>query len=125
MAKVLLIDDEPEILNLLKDEFSRLGHEVVMTRYPERALELLRQERNWIDLVVCDLVMPQKNGIDFVKELDLVPTFTGQVAFVSSYVTMLDREIQDAGVKYVLKKPFTLDMLDSFILRIPLSLARA
>lgn len=68
--------------------------------------------------------MPQKNGIDFVKELDFVRTFRGQVAFISSFVSMLDREIQDAGVKYVLKKPFTLDVLDTFIERIPLKMAR-
>lgn len=124
MAKVLLLDDEPEILNLLSDEFKRLGHDVVTVRFPAKALELLREEHNGFDLVVCDLVMPQKNGIDFVKELDFVRTFRGQVAFISSYVSMLDREIKDAGVNYVLKKPFTLDVLDTFIERIPLKMAR-
>ncbi len=111
MAKVLVVDDEIEILELVCDEMKRQGHFVVAARSPNVALDLLKLRSNQFDLVICDVVMPQRNGLDFVHEANRIKHFKGEIAMMSSYVTMLDKDIQDAGVKHVIKKPFTLEAL--------------
>ncbi len=111
MARVLILDDELEILRLVADELRRNGHEPVAVRTPQLALEILNIPCNQFDLILCDVVMPNKNGIDFVKEVQRMPWFEGEVAIMSSYASVLNKEINDAGIKHVLKKPFTLDGL--------------
>jgi two-component system chemotaxis response regulator CheY len=97
-----VVDDEIEILNLVCDELIRQGHEVVSARSPMNAIELLKVSDNNIKLVICDVIMPQKNGLDFVRELKQITAFEGTVAIMSSYTTMLRQEIEEAGIKYVM-----------------------
>lgn len=111
MARVLILDDELEILRLVANELRQHGHETIAIRTPQLALEILKIPSNQFDLVICDVVMPNLNGIDFVKEVQRMPWFEGEVAIMSSYASMLNKEIEDAGIKHVLKKPFTIDGL--------------
>ncbi len=111
MARVLILDDELEILRLVADELRHQGHETVAMRTPQLALEILKIPCNQFDLIICDVVMPNKNGIDFVKEIRNMPWFEGEIAIMSSYASMLEKEIDEAGVKHVLKKPFTIEGL--------------
>jgi CheY-like chemotaxis protein len=75
MARVLILDDELEILRLVADELRYQGHQTVAMRTPQLALELLNIPCNQFDLIICDVVMPSKNGIDFVKEIRKMPWF--------------------------------------------------
>ncbi len=59
-AKILIADDEPNILVTLEYLMRREGHEVVLARDGEQALELLRSERP--QLVLLDVMMPRRSG---------------------------------------------------------------
>jgi CheY-like chemotaxis protein len=114
MSRILVIDDESEILELIEFEIKILGHEVVTTNSPIHALKLLGDHQNQFDLVLCDVVMPGKNGIDFAREVNRIPWFEGHIAFMSSYTNALAQEFKDVGVTQVLRKPFDLQKLMSF-----------
>jgi DNA-binding response OmpR family regulator len=62
---ILLIDDEPEILDVLQLMLSKAGMKVTLAESGERALNLL-SDTNY-DMVVCDYMMPKMNGIDLLK----------------------------------------------------------
>lgn len=109
MAKVLVVDDEIEILNLVCDELKRQGHDPIAVKSPVEALEILQFCGDGFELIICDVIMPHQNGLDFVREVIKNTTFDGQIAIMSSYTTMLTQEIEAAGIKHVLKKPFNLD----------------
>jgi len=57
---VLLIDDMEPVLRMLKDGLELNGHEVYAALSGRKALEIFKQRR--IDVVVCDLGMPEMNG---------------------------------------------------------------
>ncbi len=114
MARILIVDDESEILELIESEVKSLGHEVVTTNSPMHALQLLKDHLNLFDLVLCDVVMPGKNGIDFVREVNRIPWFEGRIALMSSYTDALAQEFKDVGVTDVLRKPFDVQKLMSF-----------
>ncbi len=114
MAKILIVDDESEILELIEDQIKILGHEVITTNSPIHALNLIGNPLNAFDLVLCDVIMPNKNGIDFVREVNSMPWFDGQIALMSSYTDALAQEFIDVGVTQVLRKPFDLTKLMSF-----------
>ena len=67
MASILIIDDDPQILVMLGQILEREGHEVVEASNGKEGLKLYRE--NPTDLVITDLIMPEKEGIETIMEL--------------------------------------------------------
>lgn len=66
MNKILLVDDDRELTSLLKELLDMEGFNVLVAHDGEQALALLDDS---IDLLLLDVMMPKKNGIDTLKEL--------------------------------------------------------
>lgn len=66
MNKILLVDDDREFTSLLKELLEIEGFSVVVAHDGEQALSLLD---NTIELLLLDIMMPKKNGIETLKEL--------------------------------------------------------
>jgi len=66
VAKILVIDDNPVMLDLYREILTRAGHEVVLAENGTQGLARIDRKP---DLVVVDLMMPNLNGYDFVKQL--------------------------------------------------------
>ena len=71
--KVLIADDEPDILEILKYNLANEGYEVVTAKNGDEALEKAR--RTQPDLVVLDVMMPQKTGVEVCQILRSQPAF--------------------------------------------------
>jgi Response regulators consisting of a CheY-like receiver domain and a winged-helix DNA-binding domain len=69
--KVLIADDEPDILEILKYNLSNEGYEVFTAKDGDEALEKAR--RNLPDLVVLDVMMPKKTGVEVCQLLRAQP----------------------------------------------------
>jgi len=68
--RVLLIDDDDAFLEFIKNFYLNIGFLPVTSSNAEEALELLfTEEETPFDLVLCDLKLPVKNGLDFLHEL--------------------------------------------------------
>ena len=67
MARILLVDDDSAVLEALRRVLSRLGHTVVLARDGAEALRLYKQEPT--DIVLTDLIMPGKEGVELIQEL--------------------------------------------------------
>jgi DNA-binding NtrC family response regulator len=72
MAKILIVDDEPDILSALSRFFERSGHDVLRAGTGERAVELVRTEHPAV--VLLDLFLPDISGFDVLERTrDLRP----------------------------------------------------
>jgi two-component system response regulator MprA len=109
VAKVLLVDDEPDILLMLRMSFEDEGHEVVMAADGRMGLERLQEHRP--DVVVLDMMMPVVDGWG-VLEAKHVEGDTTPVVVVSAKSDPKDcrRALELGAVEYVVK-PFDLDRL--------------
>jgi len=67
MAKILVFDDEPSILLMLKKMLEKAGHEVEIALNGSDGMELFK--KNKPDLLITDIIMPQKDGLEVVLEL--------------------------------------------------------
>ncbi len=116
MDSILIVDDELVVRNLLMAIVGSGHYEVLEASNGEEALEVCRIEVP--DLVVTDLIMPEKNGIDLIltlkKEFPTLPivAISGGGGITGRYDYL---EIADlVGAKCVLKKPFTkAELLDA------------
>ncbi|WP_239026848.1 hybrid sensor histidine kinase/response regulator [Geomonas oryzisoli] len=108
---ILLVEDEPSILNVAVSLLTLQGYQVLPASKPEDALEFARQYRDRIDLVVTDVVMPQMNGRDLVRRL---LTFCPKVKslYMSGYTAnvIAHHGVLDRGVNFI-SKPFTMNDL--------------
>lgn len=65
--RLLLIDDDPNLILLVKDYLEFRGYEVVTAENGREALEVLEQELP--DMIICDVMMPEMDGYSFVRHL--------------------------------------------------------
>lgn len=69
--KILLIEDDKFLLKLYSDKLNREGFEVSMAITGEEGLSKVAAEKP--DLVLLDIILPQKNGFDILSEIKLNP----------------------------------------------------
>jgi two-component system cell cycle sensor histidine kinase/response regulator CckA len=99
---VLLVDDEDLVLTMGETILTAYGYTVFTANSGARALELVAQCPEKIDLVVTDLVMPQMSGRELIEHLQVMAPRLKLICS-SGYVRSRGQE-QDVGF---LKKPFT------------------
>jgi DNA-binding response OmpR family regulator len=109
MATVLLVDDEPDILLMLRMSFEDEGHVVVTAANGEQALQRLAE--GGIDAVVLDMMMPVVDGWGVLRGKRAAGDTT-PVIVVSAKSDARDAEkvVELGAVDYVMK-PFDLDGL--------------
>jgi signal transduction histidine kinase/CheY-like chemotaxis protein len=108
---ILLVEDEPSILQLGKRILEGLGYRVLAAGGPVEALRQAEQFTGGIDLLLTDVVMPEMNGRDLAK--NLLARHPGlKLLFMSGYTAdvIAHRGVLDEGVRF-LQKPFSKSQL--------------
>jgi DNA-binding response OmpR family regulator len=109
--KILIADDDPASLLLLKAHLRRMGHEVTATRDGQQAWEALEQER--FPLLISDCVMPELGGLDLCRRIRA--TWTAPYRYVILLTAHSGREEYlhgiEAGADDFLTKPFDPEQL--------------
>ena len=108
-SRLLIVDDDPELLQLLRDELSESGWDCHVANCCSDVLLQLRQER--FDLVVLDWTLPDFEGIEICRRLrssgDTTP-----VLMLTAHDALEERvSALDAGADDYLTKPFELEEL--------------
>lgn len=68
-ARLLLVDDEPALLDLLRSYLERLGYQVDACTSPEEALRIFEQDPRRYNLVLTDLTLPGVNGEEMLERM--------------------------------------------------------
>ena len=103
MAKVLIVDDEPEVTEFIKRSLERRGFEVVVATTGQQALDLYPQENPQV--VLLDLGLPDINGRDVLKEIKS-KSLQIKVIIVSGYTDQnTKQELISMGADSFLDKP--------------------
>ena len=106
MTRILIIDDEPAIRGLMKLALASEGHEVALAENGDEGFGRIAREQ--FDLVIVDLYMPGKEGIETISHIRKL--FSTLPIIAMSGTGLADEMLSVArllGVKAALKKPFT------------------
>ena len=115
MAKILIVEDDPDILGLVRHHLGKAGHQVVATDSAEGAITLLR-EKDPPDIALLDVSMPGMDGRELATMIrDGERTKDVRIVFLTASVDpeeiAVARELSDA----YLTKPFVANALLSTI----------
>ena len=104
--RILVVDDDPDTLNVLRRLLSREGHEVITGKTVVAGVELSRQGR--VDLLISDIALPDGHGYELmaaVKDMHGAPGIA-----LSGYVDERDKQrAVEAGFCVHLDKPVRFD----------------
>ncbi|MFY0672325.1 MAG: response regulator [Bacteroidia bacterium] len=122
---IICIDDQPEVLNALENDLrdfeSYLNIEVCESG--EEALELIEEvdaEGGHVAMVISDQVMPNKTGVETLKELQNLPGLEHtQRILLTGLATHSDtiEAINSAGLNYYIQKPWTKEELSTVVMK--------
>jgi len=114
---ILLVDDEPDVANALKQMLKKLGYKVTSNVSSQKTLEIFEKDPHAFDLLLTDQSMPQITGLSLAKKvLAIRPDLP--IIISSGYSNQLTQEkIDDIGIKAVIIKPITLKELGDIVKR--------
>lgn len=108
---ILLVEDEPAILDMSKHMLERLGYSILAANTPDQAIHFAGIYNGNIKLLMTDVVMPEMNGRDLAKELKNFSPHI-KILFMSGYTAnvIANQGRLNKGENF-LQKPFTIDQL--------------
>jgi two-component system cell cycle sensor histidine kinase/response regulator CckA len=115
MKTILLVEDEDMLRGLIRELLEIKGYTILEACQGLEAIELLRETRARVDLILTDVVMPHMSGSEMVERLRSdYPTV--KVIFMSGYTgssnASIHKSLEMPGVAF-LQKPFRLNALIS------------
>ena len=114
MAKILVVDDNPSILQLVKDFFAELkGHSVYTAENAADALQLVRERQP--DLALLDIMMPGVHGIELLREIKKVQPDLKAIMITAVDDEEVAAQAMEGGAADYVTKPLDLNYLDAVV----------
>ena len=113
--KILIADDEPDILEIIEFNLQAQGYDVTTAKNGDEAFEKAKQVKP--DLIILDIMMPGKNGIEVCKMLRMIPAFKQTLIVFLTALSDETTEIKglETGADDYLTKPISPKVLVSKI----------
>jgi CheY-like chemotaxis protein len=108
-ASILLVDDEPVLLDIVREWFQSMVAQVFCAADGAEALQVLAERR--IDLVITDVRMPVMDGITLLKRIKARGLRTPSLIFITGFADIRLRDAYDLGAAALLEKPVECDFL--------------
>jgi DNA-binding NtrC family response regulator len=117
--RVLIVDDEPDILKLLAEALTTRGYDVRLASSGDEALDVVEREDS-INMVLLDVILPGKSGVETLKELkERHPQLAVILMSAVADSRVADRARRLGAFDYILK-PLDYDKLELLLFRISL-----
>ena len=108
---VLLVEDEPSIMSMVKAMLEKLGYKALATDSASKALQLAKSHAPKIDLLITDVIMPEMNGRELAEQVQAIHPQI-KTLFMSGYTAdvIAHRGVLSEEANF-LQKPFSTDSL--------------
>jgi DNA-binding NtrC family response regulator len=113
---IMIVDDEPDILDLLQGYLESKGWKIKAFIGPGIALSSIMMNPNLYSLILTDIRMPEMSGLEFVKKVKSMDNNI-KIIFMTAFETEID-ELRELSDVEPLKKPIGLEILVSLIKRL-------
>ncbi len=107
--EVLVVDDEPQLSEIMAEYLSRCGYQVTCAQNGGESLELIRAQH--FSVVISDITMPGISGLELLKSIREISPETSVILMTGSASAQAAKEALEKGAFAVLQKPFSLQEL--------------
>ncbi|MDD4298776.1 MAG: sporulation transcription factor Spo0A [Bacilli bacterium] len=116
--RVLMVDDNENLVAMLKEYFvSHLNIDITLEAYDGlEAMEVIEKHKDEIDVIILDLIMPNKDGIYVLDEMKKKNISKPIIISTSYNAADMIRRVSEYNVNYFILKPFELSDLEKRIL---------
>lgn len=114
---VLTVDDEPNNLAILSTDLEDAGYNVVSANDGLEAWNILNEKKNKIQAILLDRMMPNMDGMEFMKKIKETPDFSSIPVIMQTAAAEKEQVAQgiEAGVYYYLTKPYDVNIMLSIL----------
>jgi len=114
---ILVIDDEPHVRELCRDMLGTLGYTVLLAENGPEGIRTFRANRQDINLVILDMIMPKMSGPEVFAELKAIEPAVKVLLYSGYSNSSLDSidELMKRGVSGFIQKPFTAEDISAAI----------
>ena len=106
--KILIIDDDEQILGIVRFVLRDLGlHKIVTADTGKKGIDLFTDTPESFDLIICDWSMPGMSGLDVLKHIRSQDKDVPFLMLTANVTKEAILEARDAGVSAYIAKPFT------------------
>jgi two-component system NtrC family response regulator len=110
MARILVVDDEPDAVELLVEYLTGKGHTVTAAASGPEALHKLKEDRP--HLILLDIMMPGMSGLEVMKRARAIDREVGIIVVTAVHEEELGREALTLGAFDFITKPIDFQHLD-------------
>lgn len=110
---VLVLEDNQDVSDIIKEFFDQKIYNIICHESAELALEKVQEQT--YDLLVCDLNLPQMNGIQFVKILESLKKMPKRVLFLSGHLHEFEDDLAYLNRFAFYEKPLFFNELESLV----------
>ncbi len=108
--QILIIDDEPMIIDVTQQRLKQLGYHITTSNCSLDALELFSSNPSKFDLILTDQTMPNMTGEQLAKKIKKInPSIP--IILYTGYSSKVDENQENSAIDYVLAKPTDLEIL--------------
>ncbi len=108
-ARCLVVDDDPQVRDMIRDILSNAGHQVVLATDGADGVEKFKADH--FDVVISDLAMPKLNGLQLARVCKALRPHVPVVMLTGWGVLLTEDELAEHGVDEVLSKPVRMDQV--------------
>jgi CheY-like chemotaxis protein len=112
---ILIVDDEQYVLDACEAMLTRLGYNIILTGSGDEAVERFRRDKDDIDLIILDMVMPGMDGPATYQHLIAIDPEVKVILSSGYSITNIAKEILDMGCDKFVQKPFRLGQISQII----------
>jgi DNA-binding response OmpR family regulator len=114
MERILIVDDEPDVCNMLEKFLTIKGYEVYTALSGEEALALVKKERPHI--VLLDIRMPEMDGIECLERIKKIDKEVGVIMITAIKQEDVGKRAMELGAYDYITKPLSLQYLQDCLM---------
>jgi CheY-like chemotaxis protein len=108
---LLVVDDEPYILNVMEDILQDLGYQVITAGSGNQALAVFEKEKEQIDGVLLDMIMPDLSGRQVLEQMKKIRPDIKVILSSGYSLNGLGEDTREASGDWFIQKPYQIDQL--------------